>query len=714
MESAKENVTQMKSIYFPSEINIDADLFLPLATKASSIDCMVGYFSSGFLSELAVTISTYLNSKNENSLRFIVSPNLEPSDIHEITQALEKGESFFHVLFPDLKLSSDDLRTKSQQALALLIFQKRLDIKIAIKEQGIFHTKCWLFKVDGDDACVHGSSNATKGGLFNNFEQLVLSRSWMSAESHEICNELRNKFESIWSNSESSIQTVVVNEATFNDISNFIEKNIGHVDDNSIEFYLTELINEWEKDALPQKKSSNSLQVPEYVDFSNGDFQHQGHAVNAWEANSHRGILSIATGGGKTYTSLVAATRLQKTESKLLVIIAVPTKTLMSQWEGDVSEFKSRAINTMGKGTQNTKAELKSALRRLRLGVSNTEVFIITHNLLAQGDLNSLLEKTDATVGKMLIADEVHNLGSETSQKGLSESFNYRIGLSATHVRQFDEDGTEFLLAYFGEVVYEFPLQDAIGKCLVPYNYYPHFVFLSAEEQDYFEELTYEINRLSFAQEESKDSGTRKRWESLCRKRRTLVESCEGKVRELHRILRSSNFDVDKALIFCTDKNPKQLLSVNKVLSDAKVKFHQITESETSNPKLLKKTLRFFASGDIKVLTSKRVLDEGFNVPQTELAFLLASNTVYRQWIQRLGRILRKSEETGKSIAHLHDFVVLPLPINQTNSVDSELSSLLKSELRRVTFFSELSSNYSEPNGGGQAVSKILKMMGAL
>lgn len=714
MESNLKKITQMKSIYFPSEVQVDSELFLPLASQASSIDCMVGYFSSGFLSELAVTISTYLNNLDNNNLRFIVSPSLEPSDITEITRALEQGESFFHVLFPDLKLNSKDLKTNSQQALALLIFQKRLDIKIAVKRNGIFHTKCWLFKIENTEACVHGSSNATKGGLFNNFEQLVLSRSWMSSESEEICNELRSKFESIWSDREDDIKTITVNEATFSDISDFIEKTIKDKNNKTIESLLRGLISEEHEEANSTIKSVNSLKVPDYVNFTYGDFKHQGDAVKAWELNSRQGILSIATGGGKTYTSLVAATRLQDEVEKLLIIIAVPTKTLMNQWEGDVKEFNVSPINTMGKGTQSTKAELINAARRLRLSVSKTEVFIITHNLLTQGNLNQFLENVDASISKLLIADEVHNIGSEASQKGLTECFNYRLGLSATHVRQFDEGGTDFLLSYFGDVVCEFSLQEAIGKCLVPYNYYPHFVFLNAEEQEYFEELTYEINKLSFAHDEGKESSMRKRWEALCRKRRTLVESCEGKISELNRLLRASNFDIDRALIFCTDKNPAQLTNVNRILADAKVKFHQITESETSKSKLLQGTLRSFANGDIQVLTSKRVLDEGFNVPQTELAFLLASNTVYRQWIQRLGRILRKSKDTGKTEAHLHDFIVLPVPRNQDTPVDSELHSLLKSELKRVSFFSELSQNYTAQNGGGNAVSKILEMMGAL
>ncbi|EAQ33278.1 DEAD/DEAH box helicase family protein [Idiomarina baltica] len=713
MDSTLEEISELKAIYFPSEVKVDTELFLPVAAESSVIDCMVGYFSSNFLSELAVTISTYLKNKHRSKLRFVVSPNLEADDVAKIIEANEKGQSYFNILFPDLEVNAEDLKSRSQEALAYLLYQQRVNIKIALKRNGIFHTKCWLFSVNGKDACIHGSSNATKGGLFNNFEQLVLSRSWMSSESAEICQELRLKFESIWSGDEQDIQTLTINEDTFNDIAKFVRKKSTALTDREIDSVLVEMS---EQELRPYEKAPAQLQVPSFVKVDSGDFQHQGEAIRAWQKNSSKGILSIATGGGKTYTSLVAASRLQKSPevSKLMIIVAVPTKTLMSQWERDIRDFNITPFNTSGISFSEIKSGFKNALRRLRLDVSDTEVVIVTHNLIGKGNLNQLIDSVSGKTALMIIADEVHNLGSEASQRGLTQKFDYRMGLSATHVRQFDEEGTDFLISYFGEVVYEFSLKDAIGKCLVPYNYYPHIVFLNAEEQDEFEALTYEINKLSFAQEEPSESVHRKRWEALCRKRRVLIESCSAKVSELHRILKSKDYSIKRALIFCTDKKPDQLEAVNSILLDAGVKFHQVTQAETASSQTLKDTLRLFATGDLDVLTSKRVLDEGFNVPQIETAFLLASNTVYRQWIQRLGRILRKSERTQKSIAHLHDFIVLPTPKKSSDNVDGDLSSLLKGELKRVSYFSELSSNYTAKDGGGKAVTKILELLGAL
>ncbi|WP_420230752.1 DEAD/DEAH box helicase [Psychrobacter sp. ER1] len=90
-----------------------------------------------------------------------------------------------------------------------------------------------------------------------------------------------------------------------------------------------------------------------------------------------------------------------------------------------------------------------------------------------------------------------------------------------------------------------------------------------------------------------------------------------------------------------------------------------------------------YNQGRIQVLTSKRVLDEGFNVPQTQTAYILASNTTKKQWTQRLGRVLRKDK--GKNEASIHDFIVMP---SMSNAVmDDDFKNLLKSEATRIQFF---------------------------
>ena len=111
------------------------------------------------------------------------------------------------------------------------------------------------------------------------------------------------------------------------------------------------------------------------------------------------------------------------------------------------------------------------------------------------------------------------------------------------------------------------------------------------------------------------------------------------------------------------------------------VLYHQLTCEETVDRRQTAKILADFQAGELQVLTAKRVLDEGVNVPQIKRAFLLASTTVERQWVQRRGRILRKCEEIGKTFGIIHDFVVMPPP---EMIGDDDARNLMKGELRRV------------------------------
>ncbi|MCA3904031.1 hypothetical protein JKP31_22560, partial [Vibrio vulnificus] len=155
------------------------------------------------------------------------------------------------------------------------------------------------------------------------------------------------------------------------------------------------------------------------------------------------------------------------------------------------------------------------------------------------------------------------------------------------------------------------------------------------------------------------------------------------------KLLYSQQKEKEFTLVFCTDKDKEQLLLVNSVLRDQNVRYHQITADETSNRKLSVSLVNDFKCGDLQVLTSKRVLDEGFNIPPIKYAYIISSNGVERQWIQRLGRVLRQSTKTGKTHSIIHDFIVIPPNIE----LDPSLKVLIRNEMARVIKFTSLSRN---------------------
>jgi len=696
----------LKALYFPNEINVDMELFFPVSSVATSIECMSGYFTSGFLSELAQSILCFLKSEKE-SIKFIISPNLSNDDVNILIEAEKTGADILEKIFPNYEIEYESLKAKTLEIFFYLILSKKIEIRIAVLNEGMFHTKSWIFNTPSGLVSIHGSGNATANGLSLNFEQLTLSRSWKSDESRQTCHELKNRFDLIWANQYRGIHTYPINEKTLESIKKYINSK-------KIDYSNKELIRDLQKkyeDHLEIIKNKNfqsqSLKIPISLRYYEGSYSHQGKAVEAWFDNNYKGILAIATGGGKTLTSLVAASKLNEIHQNLFVIISVPTLALLDQWEQDVLNFGVMPINSFGIAKPVLKNQINSALKRLKFKTSKCEILIVTHDAL-KSELMNLFEGWQEKISFMLIGDEVHNLGSKGFIKNAPIFFKFKLGLSATHERQFDDAGTAFLTDYFGGVVFEYSLQEAIGNCLVPYDYYLHKVILTKEEEDEFKEITAKIKKLSYAANLSDGNKDKNLWSMYCLKRRRLIETAKNKIAVFKNVFENFRFKnkVNKTLIFCTDKNNEQISEVNAYLNSISLNWHQVTSEETSNPNLLSSIISEFRNNEYQVLTAMRVLDEGFNIPQTETAYLLSSNTVKRQWIQRLGRILRLSPETKKEKAVLHDFLVIP--VMDFNKIDDDLKSLIRSECNRVLFFSSLSSNLLSSEGAYEDIKKLV------
>jgi superfamily II DNA or RNA helicase len=220
-------------------------------------------------------------------------------------------------------------------------------------------------------------------------------------------------------------------------------------------------------------------------------------------------------------------------------------------------------------------------------------------------------------------------------------------------------------------------------------------------------ELTDELRRAGFVgldEGQTVVSGTKKhnrinnpKVEALLRQRRAILEQASGKLVALRAALMSIGpTKVARCLIYTSAKpsiieHQRQIRQVNALLADLGIVSHQFTNAETSKADA-QKYLEGFGRDDYQVLTAMKVLDEGIDIPQTNLAFILASSTVRREWVQRRGRILRAAE--GKSKASLHDFLVVP---PDADSKDGR--SVLRGELQRAEEFATLADN--EWSSGG-------------
>jgi len=590
------------------------------------------------------------------------------------------------------------------ECLAWLISQGRLILKVAIMRQALFHPKVWLFDDTFHRVALHGSTNLTMSGLSRNCEQLTLSRDWKGEEAIFHIDRLHQEFDNLWSGGDHDCIVLPLPEAVARKV---IERyRTKDMPDESVFGRLWGKAHDEETVVETEGTTTAALQIPPGVDYETGDFAHQGEAVTAWERSERRGILEMATGSGKTITSMIGATRLQGEVGKLLVVVSAPYRPLIAQWCEEIAEFGVHPINLPDAGGPHARnREIRQAGRRLRVGQSRAEVLVVSNDTLCTEPFIQHLAMIEAP--KLLIADECHNLGAATFSANPPSIFEYRLGLSATPVRQYDEEGTEALTTYFGDICFSFTLEEAIGQCLTEYDYYVHFVELTPDEMREWHDLTDQIASRAWKLEaEHSDPYL----DNLLRQRRLILETAGGKLDALARLLDSQGTrGLQYTLIYATDKQPQHLEEANRLLDRRGILFHQLTQEETRSSKQTKNILSAFQDGITQVLTAKRVLDEGVNIPQIKVAYILASTTVRRQWVQRRGRLLRKCSAIGKTYAAIHDFVVLPPGTSSTTveQLDRDARRLVRSELERVWEFARLSRNGPDAEGPYRAVEHL-------
>lgn len=700
------DIPSIQPIYFLPDDNLAEEVLIPCLSVAGTFDCMVGYFSSRSFAQVAPGLASFLESPDRN-LRLIVSPFLTQADREAIERGLKDEREIAEDSMAALLVSAEGIIRHTFRCLSYLIARKRLSMKIALMKGAQFHLKAWIVTAGDERLAAHGSGNFTEAGLIKNYEQITVSRSWIDPNQDHIVTSLQNKFAALWDRKEPVCRIYDLPEAVENQILRDYP-----VDRPPTEQEYRDLVREkggfdkeetWGYSAAGEEDYNNFL-IPPYLTYREGEYAHQGRAVDAWCGNGYRGILEMATGSGKTIAAMVAAKYLHEEYSPLLIVIAAPYLPLIDQWCEEVQAFGIAPVNlTNASGSAARRKLISKSKRRLRHRRSDVEVLVATHDTLCDPTFIDAI--ADSEVPMLLIADEVHNLGRASFASNPPDCFTYRLGLSATPVRQYDPEGTALLTDYFGEIVFSFPLEQAIGVCLVPYDYFVHTVYLTEDETDRWLELTEKIKRMASWRDDEDHS---EYIEKLLRDRRLILETAQNKMDVLEGLLAAADpRTLHHTLIYATDKDPDQLNAVNALLQRQGVLFHQLTASETRDKKTMRKILKSFQSGALRVLTAKRVLDEGVNVPEITTAYILASTTVERRWVQRRGRVLRKCSAIDKSYATLHDFLVLPPTLRDAD--DRDAGNLIKQELRRVMEFASIARNAGKPDGAAATIHTVVK-----
>jgi superfamily II DNA or RNA helicase len=545
--------------------------------------------------------------------------------------------------------------------------------------------------------------NESANALTANYEVIDVWCSWNGEEQAERVKSKIVAFSSIWNDGEPNIKIIEFPELGQEIIDRY--RRTSFVD------YSSSLQEELSQPSLyPLAKDENTPQIPSDVKLH----EYQLEAINAWEQSGFKGIFDMATGTGKTYTGLGAVVRLcEAVHSKVAVFVVCPFQHLVEQWAEDIERFNIHPIIGYSASPQKDWLKrLENAVRDQKLKVKGRDFFcfVCTNATFPTDKVQTVLNKVRGDV--LLLVDEAHNFGAERLSRSMSDRYKYRLALSATIDRHNDEEGTQKLYDYFGSKCIEYPLERAIEeKKLTPYKYYPIITTLNEDESRIYTDLTIEIGQCLMKGKDGKWKLNEK-GKKIALKRARLVAGIEDKLTKLAECIQPYIHD-NHLLVYCgattvlqdnrdrldvDDDDLRQIDAVTHLLGETlDMKVSQFTSKEDITEREVLK--REFAAGDtLQVLIAIKCLDEGVNIPAIKTAFILASTTNPKEYIQRRGRVLRLYK--GKEYAVIYDFIALPRSLNEVSSITDEQlrreTTLVRNELARAEEFARIALNMGE------------------
>ena len=682
--------------YETGQDNLFTDFYCKALAHAVQYDRAVGYFSAEVIAQALKGISKLVESRGK--IRLIIGEPLDSDEFDAVRQGI-KAQDYLddanEQLLAIIHDSSGYVKNRLE-VLSWLVAAQRLEIKYAYRRAGMYHDKIGVIYDESQDLLAFsGSANETPSAYFEhlNVERITVYKSWEEPIYSAYGQSIVDSFERIWNGQQENIITL--------DVPSSIYEKIAKVG-SALDYSILKREFDFEEDLKAQQGFDHfSYSEPRIPKLLNGTpfevYQHQKDALNSWASSGYKGILQLATGTGKTITSIYGAIKTYEARKKrdnrgLFLVIAVPYVTLADQWIDILKNFNIKAIKAY-EARENWQNYLDAEVKQFSLKKGHFSAVVVVNKTLGTQRFSSYMEKVSSD-SMMFIGDECHRHGSTYIQDFLPEAY-YRIGLSATPYNDDDDElespfpniSKNNLTNYYGEIVYEYSLDDAIRNgILCRYKYIPIAVTLTRDEQEAYDELTRKIvNALNMKNEDA-----------LLRfslERSRLLGAAENKLPILLDLIKNfSPEDRKYSLFYCgegADSEGRSLIDTyTKEINNLQWRVSQFTNKVNQSSR--RKIMKEFQEGIIEGLVSMKILDEGVDIPVCSKAFIIASTKNKRQYVQRRGRILRKAK--GKEYATIYDFVILP------NKIASDKSSkkLLQSEYDRVKDFLISSDNRIE------------------
>lgn len=647
------------------------DFYIPVLENACKYYRIAGFFSSSALSVAAKGIEGLVN--NGGKMYLLISPEISEEDYKIIKEhGLNADSSVFS------ELSFETTQDENLKALAWLLDNRKLEIKIVVGKKSrnsLFHQKIGIiFDNAGDMISFSGSINETAQAWISNIEEFKVFCSWEPGQLDYLQSDL-TKFLAYWKDQRPDIADVY-------DIPESIKAQIVKVKPRDI--WDLNIMRRYRKD---KKISENKLSL----------FPHQERAVYAWKTNGYSLLMEMATGTGKTRTAIGCLLDKLNDSETLLTIVATPQNTLSRQWREDLIKLN---ITLDREGIiDGSNSKWKKDLEFILLDLSDkkikTAIIFTTHDTASSERFVNIIRKNKYNTKILFIGDEVHATGAAKQRNALLPEYDYRIGLSATPERMFDEGGTSLIREYFGNKSFEFTIADALktinpltGKpFLNTFSYHPIFVRLTESESKKYGKISQLIAILK-----AKDNYDPGELQRLYDRRAEIGKNAENKFEALANLLDSMVPEtIQDTILFVSDK---QIQRGFDILSSRKIKRAKITESESASKVVndegdteRQEIIAQFVRRQLQVLVGIKCLDEGIDIPNARVAILMASSTNPREFVQRVGRVIRQAPD--KQPSEIYDFIAVPYEGDAG-------TGLLEKEARRAAHIAANAINYDE------------------
>lgn len=695
--------------------NEPLQFYLDGLTHSTEFNLLLGYFSSSAISLLSVGFATFISRGGK--MRMVINHLLSEKDKEAILNA--ENHDLLNKVFDlndivKLEKALDEYSTHFFECLAYLIAQKRIEIKVIKPKsgKGISHYKSGVFS-DGENYVKYKAScNFTLFGLSENLEELEASFSWEDEKSKRQVRKQLNLIDKYFSESDDDVEYLSTEKIEVVLRDRFDKKDIDELivqEEQLLKKKKNLVLNPRLKQTITKlfEEIERIRRTPRFP-YSEGPREYQKNAYEKWVKNDYSGVFAMATGTGKTITSLNCLLNEYQKTNTYRAVITVPTIALIEQWTKECLQFNFKNIITVS-----SKANWDTALAFFNTAsklIDTSYIVIVTYASLPkpkfQGYFRHLPNDT------ILITDETHNLGSQGLLRLLPEiHLKKRIGLSATPNRKFDEAGNDAIQQFFNDTppyIVSYSMEEALKiGWLCKYTYYPHVVKLTDEELKKYKEISLQLIKMGLF---DKDSGSLKSTPEIEKKlleRKRIIHKAANKLDAFKSIL-SREFSIRNTLKYTlvyvpegaesdyserdygieTDDENRLINDYTRAVSnvDESIMVKQYTSKSVNRAEIL----HDFEHGRVHVLTSMKCLDEGVDVPRSELAIFCASTGNPRQFIQRRGRVLRLHKD--KVHAVIHDLVVVPEVDSEDSNYEME-RNLVKKEIERVVDFANMALN---------------------